>query len=128
MTWQLLLAFSTFTYFAFMQARHIESFRGAVSTAMALLALAALVFQIAFLIWFGTRTHWYFPILLYAATLLITFTFHSILVTVLMSRSRADSPLVSDTIAATQKSEAIISLGGFIAIPLSGYLLLHYVQ
>jgi hypothetical protein len=105
MTWQLVVTFSVFLLFSATQARYVKSFQGsqnAFTTAMTFFGAGALLFQIGFLIWLGFRVHWYTPILLYCAGL----------VGMLLLRF----PII-------RAPDAIISLLGFIAIPISAVLM-----
>lgn len=104
--WQLFVAYAIFSFFAFYQKLHIKNFRGASQSFLLVLnlfALATMVFGFGFLLYWAWSVSWLQAIAVFLVALLVQSIWFFI-----------------EAKLGLRNASFIMSLLGFIAIPISG--------
>lgn len=107
----LILTFTLFGTFLFYQQKHASTFRGASQGFLALLsiwALAGFIFEMGFLLYFGYRASLWSAMKLFGLSMLLWIPLMMIEVAI-----SARTPLFT----------VLLSIVGFIAMPVCGYLM-----
>ncbi len=109
----LVSAYVVFSLLLFYQQLHIKNFGGASQGLLALLnvfALIAMLFGIAFLLYFGYKVSWLFALALFAIALVVKFAWFSV-----------------EAKLGFRGAAPVLSLLGFVGIPVCGYFMLSSI-
>ena len=104
-----ILFYCLFSFFAFYQQKHADSFRGNSQTfylALSIFAILSLITGIIYLIYYGYKIAWWAPFIIFIIGILSKI--------ILFKIEKITGGL-------------IISLLGFIALPVFGYLMFKYI-
>jgi hypothetical protein len=105
----LISAYAGFSLLLFYQQLHIKNFGGSSQGLLALLnvfALLAMLFGIAFLLYFGYKVSWLFAFALFAIALVVKFAWFAV-----------------EAKLGLRSAAPVLSLLGFVGIPVCGYLM-----